>query len=91
MSQDVKVTIVPGFYWVKWQKPWGDEIDSAVAPTSRRWEVVEVFVNRLDEESPDHLMALLPGTEAPQPLASFLWGEGPLVAPDRKTAGNTTI
>ena len=91
MSRDDTATIVPGFYWAQWQKPWGGAIARSAAPDSYRWEVVEVFVNSLDDESPDHLMALLPGTEAPQPLASFVWGEGPLAAPDSTTVSNTSV
>lgn len=91
MSQIDVAPVVPGFYWAQWQKPWGDAMDNEVAQASCRWEVVEVFVNSLHDESPDQLMALLPGIEAPEPLANFSWGEGPLVAPDRTTVAGTTI
>lgn len=71
----------PGFYWARWQMPWGDQTDPGPAKPPERWEVVEVFVNSLEGEDADRLMVLVAGTEQAQPLSEFIWCEGRIPAP----------
>lgn len=75
--------VTEGFYWAKWQRAeQGDKLTAeyeSYLPTGV-WEVVEVFENAL--HGPSQLLVLASGVIDAQSLENFMWGPGPLSAPD---------
>lgn len=63
-----------GFYWAKWRIPTDGTRDINEFVPSDRWEVVEVFVNQIDEDNPEHFMVAVSGVERGQALDGFVWG-----------------
>lgn len=71
----------PGHYWAKWRiaddgTPEGDE-----QTPSDAWEVVQVFLNQIDHDNPEHLRVAVPGQVMSQSIENFYWGDGPLTQP----------
>lgn len=74
-----------GFYWGQWRIKADDTHicpkcnqrmtnDGPFDGVGDEWEVMHVVENSLDEEDPEHLMVMVPGVEAWQPLENFFWG-----------------
>lgn len=64
-----------GFYWAKWKIADDRTREAEELTPSDRWEVVEVVVNHVDREDPEHLRVSVSGVECSQPLDGFFWGE----------------
>lgn len=64
----------PGHYWARWRikSPGTAEEDD---PPSGSWEVVQVFVNCIDEDDDEWLMVAVPGVERSQDVENFYWGQ----------------
>jgi hypothetical protein len=64
-----------GFYWAKWKIAADGTRDIEDFQASDRWEVVEVVVNHIDRDNPEHLLVSVSGVERGQPLDGFFWGD----------------
>lgn len=62
----------PGFYWAKLVHP--SRMPEGEDWASADWEVVEVFMNCLDESSPIHLGVHVGGMIPVQWIEDFVWG-----------------
>lgn len=72
---------IPGFYWAKWRSAAPGTADSC-AGADAEWEVVVVWENGPDPDSPEHLLAHVGGIAKAQGLHRFEWGPGPLEVPN---------
>lgn len=72
----------PGFYWAKWRLCDEGTDDEADFTPSDTWEVVDVFVNCVDRDDPEHLRVFVSGVARGQAVENFFWGPGPLPPPD---------
>ena len=70
-----------GFYWAKWKIADDGTKEGDELTPSDGWEVVEVFVNCIDETDDEYLMVFVPGVERCQSVQNFFWGNGPLQSP----------
>jgi len=81
-----KIPKEPGFHWAQWRiAEDGTDPDQAELLPSTEWTVVEVFMNTLDKNNPDHLMAWVVGVAKAQAIENFFWGFGPLKPIDNKS------
>ena len=80
----MKPPIQAGYYWAKWRIAADNTREGDELTPSDKWEVVEVFVNCLDQEDDEYLMVSVPGVAQAQALDSFFWGRGPLAPPEDK-------
>lgn len=64
-----------GFYWAKWKIASDGTADMPEFTPSDTWEVVEVFVNQIDRDNPEHFMVSVCGVSRSQALDGFYWGE----------------
>lgn len=76
----------PGFYWAKWRIADDGTREGDELTPSDTWEVVQVVVNCIDRDDPEHLKVNVPGVERGQCLENFVWGGGPLKPPPGERA-----
>lgn len=84
MAKDPPGMIVPskpGFYWAKWKIKDPGTAEENDPPNGDHWEVVDVYVNCINPDDDEYLMAMVPGVEKAQSLENFFWGKGPLAPP----------
>lgn len=77
-AQVIGLPTSAGHYWAKWRTASDGTREAEELTPSDTWEIVQVFVNCLEETDPEHLMVHVPGVERAQPLDGFVWGEGPI-------------
>jgi hypothetical protein len=70
-----------GHYWAKWRIANDGTREGDELTPSDTWEVVQVFENCLDHTDDEFLAVHVPGVERSQSLENFVWGPGPLPAP----------
>ncbi len=70
-----------GFYWAKWRIAADGTLEGDELTPCNEWEVVQVNVNCIDQDDPEHLSVSVAGVEQVQWLENFVWGPGPLVGP----------
>ncbi len=63
-----------GIFWGSWHTPAPGTADDGEGCGGKEWQAHRVVENRLDQDLPDCLVAMVPGVEKWQPLDAFEWG-----------------
>lgn len=64
-----------GFFWGKLLTPDGkDSRSGETVEASNEYEVIHVVENCLDKNSPEFLMAMVPGCSDWESIENFVWG-----------------
>jgi hypothetical protein len=74
---------VDGHYWAKWKIKSPGTAEEHKSPLGN-WEIVQVFLNCIDKDDPEHFAVQVAGVERSQSLENFFWGEGPIKCPYNK-------